>query len=299
MPLFVILRSHFRQIFFTAHRRSRGWVLEGVIGVGICVALCSCATIPSPAERRELAAQLAGARGWQGRVLTTDRLPLFSYAPDRQAAGEQLTVYIEGDGFAWLTRSQPSADPTPREPVALRLALAQPAGKIAYLARPCQYVDAERSGCSARYWTEARFAPEVIAATDQAVTQLKATTGAERLVLVGYSGGAAVAALLAARRDDVVRLVTVAGNLDHRAWTRHHGVSPLNASLNPADSLVRLAGLPQQHFVGERDTVIPPALVADFVARLGPQAPASVRVVEGFDHQCCWAERWPALLADQ
>jgi hypothetical protein len=45
-----------------------------------------------------------------------------------------------------------------------------------------------------------------------------------------------VASLVAARRHDVVRLVTVAGNLDHLAWTTLHGVSPLTGSLNPADA---------------------------------------------------------------
>ncbi|GAB2181920.1 hypothetical protein DLREEDagrD3_21430 [Denitratisoma sp. agr-D3] len=49
--------------------------------------------------------------------------------------------------------------------------------------------------------------------------------GARRLTLVGYSGGAA--ALLAARCSDVVRLVTIAGNLDHRAWTRYHHITTL------------------------------------------------------------------------
>jgi hypothetical protein len=49
-----------------------------------------------------------------------------------------LTVYIEGDGFAWLSRSQASYDPSPLNPVGLELALRHPLGESAYLARTCQ-----------------------------------------------------------------------------------------------------------------------------------------------------------------
>jgi len=39
---------------------------------------------------------------------------------------------------AWLAVPRPSQDPTPVDPLALRLALVQPTGNAAYLARPCQ-----------------------------------------------------------------------------------------------------------------------------------------------------------------
>ena len=131
-----------------------------------------------------------------------------------------LTVYIEGDGLAWRTRSIPSTNPTPIDPVGLKLALAHPLGNAAYLARPCQYVGGHTArGCDQSYWTNKRFAREVIESSNEALTTLKLEFGARHLQLVGYSGGGAVAALLAAKRDDVIRLVTVAGNLEHLAWT--------------------------------------------------------------------------------
>jgi len=40
---------------------------------------------------------------------------------------QPLTIYIEGDGLAWISRSEPSADPTPREATGLALAAADPA----------------------------------------------------------------------------------------------------------------------------------------------------------------------------
>ena len=88
------------------------------------------------------------------------------------------------------------------------------------------------------------------------VTQLKYRFGAKSVALVGYSGGGAVVALVAAGRTDVVKLTTVAGNLDHAEWTKKHMISPLSGSLNPADYWRRLVDIPQVHYVGGRDEII-------------------------------------------
>lgn len=198
--------------------------------------LTACAALSSPQERHQQANALAAAHQWHETTLVTPPFRLKSYGPPPHPPAEILSVYIEGDGLAWLTPTLPSTDPTPRHPLALQLALAQAEGRAAYLARPCQYQEGKREDngegrqdanldakqempfppCSQRYWTGSRFAPEVIDAMDNAVSQLMQRHGASALVLVGYSGGGSVAALLAMRRTDVIRLVTVAGNLDTR-----------------------------------------------------------------------------------
>ncbi len=265
--------------------------------VMLALLAAGCATIPDGVERRAYADMLAYREGWQAAALPAGDFSLAAYLPREIARTARLSIYIEGDGFAWITGSQPSRDPTPRDPVALRMALAQPGGNAAYLARPCQYVDAEATGCTQRYWTNARFAEEVIAATDNAIEQLKVRFGARQLTLIGYSGGAAVAALVAARRSDVDRLITVAGNLDHRAWTEHHRVTPLDQSLNPASFGHRLERVRQWHFAGGQDRVIPPALVHSFANALPAGKRSRVIIEPEFDHRCCWAEQWHRLWA--
>lgn len=267
-----------------------------VIGWLLALLSAACTTIPSPQERLAHADALAAQKGWQASRIRAGRFELVAYAPPHSPSVELLTIYIEGDGFAWVSSTTPSIDPTPRNPLALRLALAHPEGDAVYLARPCQYVDAARSGCAQRYWTNARFAADVVEAENLAVDHLKQRFGANRLVLVGYSGGGAVAALVAARRTDVVRLVTVAGNLDHRAWTSHHRVEALSGSLNAADVADQLSKLPQTHFIGGKDRVIPPDLAKRWPDEFAGVNVYHLHVIPDFDHACCWAESWSALM---
>ena len=113
--------------------------------------------------------------------------------------------------------------------------------------------------CSPKYWTSDRFAPAVIEATDRALDEAKELYGAKSLVLIGYSGGGSVAVLTAARRRDVGGIITVAALLDHKTWSHAEGLAPLRGSLNPIDVADRVAEIPQAHFVGTDDDVVPPA----------------------------------------
>lgn len=258
--------------------------------------LANCANINSE-DRRVNAQILAFSQAWKMMLLSGNQFTLASYVPELPAKNDTLTIYIEGDGFAWRTRSQPSDNPTPLNPIALKMALQHNNSAAAYLARPCQYVKYDYAkGCAVNYWTDRRFAPEVIAATDLAINQLKKHFEAKHLVLVGYSGGGAVAALVAAKRQDVALLVTVAGNLDHVAWTKLHHVPLLKGSLNAADEWESLQNVSQLHYVGGKDRNISLQVINSYLARFPYDHRPAVRVIEGFDHGCCWAEQWPDLL---
>ncbi|AJP74368.1 hypothetical protein TS85_08250 [Sphingomonas hengshuiensis] len=247
---------------------------------------------------RTSANALVQRAGWQWAAIAADRFDLASARRPITTRSAVLTVYIEGDGFAYARPGRRSMDPTPTDPVALRLALQHPGnGAVAWLARPCQYAPRTRN-CRSDYWTVARYAPEVIDSAGAALDRLKRdTAGASRLILVGYSGGGALAALLAERRDDVAALVTVAANLDLAAWVRAHDLTPLSASVDPATEAARLSRTPQVHFVGADDRVVDARIARAFVARMAPDAPASITVLPAQDHGCCWARRWPLLAS--
>jgi len=211
--------------------------------------------------------------------------------------GKPATIYIEGDGVAWLSKSRPSLDPTPRNPVGLHLASHDTGPNVIYLARPCQFSGLiDGTACSDKYWTMERFSPEVIAAMNAAVENIKRKYDISSFNLVGFSGGAAVAALLTAERDDVTSLRTVAGNLDHELLNRMHGVSQMTRSLNPTQVAPQIANIPQHHFIGEWDEVVTPAIYDSFRAAAGPSTCMRSSMVKEVDHETGWVNIWPTLL---
>ena len=274
--------------------RQRAGAVVAVLGAA---ALAGCATglvrntIPALKDRHATATRIAQTADLEPSVLALSPFAIQSY---RRGAGEDVTIYIEGDGFAWVSRRQPSTNPTPVNPLALRLAAADPSAAVAYLARPCQYVPLDGT-CRQRDWTHGRFAEAVVLAMDRAVSAVKAGTGAQRVHLVGFSGGGAVAALVAARRDDIASLRTVAGYLDHVRLNREAGFSPLAGSLDPIAVAPSLAGVPQVHFSGTRDPAIPAWVAESFVAAQGDGACAAAATVDASHHDG-WVEAWPVLL---
>lgn len=80
-----------------------------------------------------------------------------------------------------------------------------------------------------------------------------------------------VATLVAARRNDVHNLVTVAGVLDHELWTRNHYLSPLTGSLNADDAWPSLTDIAQIHYVGSADEIIDESLAESFLNRCHPR----------------------------
>jgi hypothetical protein len=262
--------------------------------LGLLLAVAGCANPPSPRAHADIVAA-SGAR-LRRMDIQTNIFRLVSYA--RLGRGAPfLRIYIEGDGHAWRQRDEPSDDPTPWSPVALELAARDPSPSVAYLARPCQYV---RSGsdpyCDVKYWTESRYAEPVIESTNAAIDQLLAASGARTIELVGFSGGGAVAALVAARRTDVANLRTVAANLDTTIWTDRHGTSPLTGSLNPADFTDQLSKLPQLHFVGAEDEIVELPVLRAYRARFPDRRCVAISVIPGANHRDGWAENWLNLL---
>ena len=201
--------------------------------------------------------------------------------------------------MAWRDRYTVSRDPTPGNSIPLQLAIQDPHGKVAYLARPCQYVGGKDEVCgqSSIYWTSHRYAPEVIDALDDAIDCLKMTTEVGTIALVGYSGGGSLAVLLAARRNDVEQLVTVAANLDHELWTTYHKVTPLYGSLNAADYATEVQDIPQVHFVGGKDVIVPEEIVLSFYDRMIQKKSTRIVVVGIFSHTCCWQNNWAQLFS--
>jgi len=115
----------------------------------------------------------------------------------------------------------------------------------------------------------------------------------KKIILIGFSGGGALAVLLARELPQTQAVITIAGVLDTDAWTDFHNYIPLSGSLNPA----RLTALPdnirQIHIQGDRDVNVPPKLTTAYLQK---QDNATVIRYPDVDHTCCWENYWADIL---
>lgn len=205
-----------------------------------------------------------------------------------------LHVYLEGDGVPWADGRTPSENPNSRDLLALRLMLRDTSPSI-YLNRPCYGFSEVPSRCDKVNWTQGRFSLAVIEAISAALDKVKHKYGIEDFWLIGHSGGGAIAALLAEKRNDVAVVVTVAGNLNHASWTKHHGYLPLDQSLNPVEVFPLDQTTSRWHFVAGKDETIPSPLLLKAARK---DIGANIVLGKNFDHHCCWQKKWHEILAD-
>lgn len=215
------------------------------------------------------------------------------------AEGQQATIYIEGDGKSWMGGAKAPENPTPDYPVALHLASRDLGDNVIYVSRPCQFsgMVAAKTPCAPEYWAERRFSLEAMQSMNTVLDKLKSRYDLRGFHLVGYSGGAAVATMLAAKRDDVLSLRTVAGNLDHVLLNTYHNLPQMPGSLNPRDFARDVAHIPQHHFLGAWDETVPPGVYESFRSAMGRSSCARMSMVDEVNHEDGWANRWQSLLA--
>jgi pimeloyl-ACP methyl ester carboxylesterase len=238
-------------------------------------------------------ADLLAARGGFTRVLLQGTR-FHHVAYERLGPEGPLFVFIEGDGTPWSADGRRiAADPTPRRPLALELAVRTEAASVLYLGRPCYFGLAHSMECQPSDWTAARYSARAIQSMAAAVNRLASTHDFSEVVLVGHSGGGTLAVLMAPRIERLRAVITIAANLDVGAWTRYHGYLPLAASLDPADSKPLAANIAEIHLAGGADRNVPPALVQRYLT--GHPA-AQLWTFPSFDHRCCWVRAWPLLL---
>lgn len=252
------------------------------------VSVCGCA--------KQQIKQITTAANFKQQYIQTKPFKLASwYKIDDKNFGS-VNIYLEGDGRVRKSYTQISKDPTPRNKTLLELASLDPATNVVYLARPCQYSpDDLQTVCQNKYWTSARYSEEVVASINQAIDLIKQHSNADNINLIGYSGGGTIAMLIAARRDDINSIRTIAGNLDLSAMQEYYKCKPLTESLDPMDVAYSTRNIPQVHFIGEKDKTVPPQVVNNFKQK-AKLHDTQVVILPNIDHQNGWTAQWPELL---
>jgi len=246
------------------------------------------ATVSACQTPQQHAASIAKRGRLETMTLHGSEFELRAYT--RLAHTSRLFVFLDGDGSPWLDAgTRISSDPTPRAPLALELATHTP-GAVLYLGRPCYFE--HNPACISDLWTTARYSNRVVDSMAAALNHYVAERGFDDVILIGYSGGGALGALMAPRVPGVTALLTIAANLDTDAWTHAHSYRPLTGSLNPAHEAP--LAIREWHVVGARDTNVPPSINRAYFERL---APDRVWSYADADHACCWVALWPQILA--
>lgn len=262
--------------------------------------LVSCAG--AKLEETDNTLNLAIKKGFYKNVYKAKDFDLFAvYKMSNNPENKVLRVYIEGDGHAFASGGRISSDPTPHNPLALKLMLEDNSdvSKI-YIGRPGQYIARYENvrKCNRKYWVNERFSQKVVDNLSELITNYKAKGGQAQIELVGFSGGGALAAILSAQRSDVLSLRTVAGNLDTVFFVKYHSVPEMKGSINPQTIKGDLNNkkLPQIHFAGSKDKIVPPEMINKFASN---NECARVVILPEAKHSNIAVSYWNKLLSQK
>ncbi|MDA0823334.1 MAG: alpha/beta hydrolase [Proteobacteria bacterium] len=254
-----------------------------MIEIAIVVIFCVLTGCASPATRFDVDAKGSGFERQMAGGLVL-------YQKGLLVDGQPIHFYIDGDGTPSLGHGRISQDPTSRNRLILDLIRADISTSV-LVGRPCYYGGSNR--CSSEQWTTARYSKDVVDQLLATINGIIRRFPESSITLIGYSGGGALAMLAAPGLDRVDTLITVAANLDTRAWVEHHGYAPLIGSLNPADQAPLPTRIKQYHFFGADDENVPVGLSRRVLDRQGN---ANTKVVPGFSHTCCWPNIWTSSM---
>lgn len=276
--------------------------------ISSCLLISGCMSQNQFAKNKvnQTAENIALSHDFKKQLIKTNTFTLTSFqkfstenSTHNSDPNKAMTIYIEGDGRTWITRSKLSNNPTPKNPLALKLAVLDNSPNVAYLARPCQYTPHDLDhACNPLVWSDQRFSETTIQSMNEAIGTLKKSAKSRQIHLVGFSGGGAIALLIAARRNDIASIKTIAGDLNPVALSQYHHTSPLISSLDPIAVAQKLIHLPQQHFSGEKDKTVPPFVAEEFVNRMkaiGSHC-ATQTMIKDATHHDGWEVIWPTLL---
>lgn len=263
----------------------------------VVILFVGCASeIPTPNERKLTALNLSSTnKNIIQKDIQTSSFNLFSLQ-DVEKSCENIKVFVEGDGLAWLSRSMISSNPTPINPVGLKLMLVDSSKCKIYLARPCQYVNSDI--CEEKYWSSHRFSDKIIQSYDEALSKLKKDYSNSKFDLIGFSGGGAIVTLIPIYRDDINSIITVAGNIDIDKWVKIKKITPLDDSLNPANFSKKLENIKQHHLIGSEDNVIPKEIYFSYLDKFENKSNISYSIHKS-THTCCWESIYKSFILDK
>ncbi|MCL4677871.1 MAG: hypothetical protein KJ017_04655 [Alphaproteobacteria bacterium] len=252
------------------------------LAAAIVLLTAACGT-SRPLLKTETAKRIAAPAWMIGREIPAGDYQLTAYERIHKYNGT-VNLYIEGN------------TPAPKYPVGLHLASKDRAQNVIYLAQPCQYSGLIKDDETCTLTGEQAYGPQSLEAMNAALDEIANRYDVNGFHLIGYDGGAAIAANLAAQRKDILSLRTLAGILDTDAYNDANNLPRTNNPENPALRAQELADLPQYHFIGGQDTTVPPSVLHAYFQSLPPTRCVKYEMIQENEHVDGWVEKWPELL---
>lgn len=232
--------------------------------------------------------ELAKSQGLEPKIYQTKNFKIFTLQKISDK-NKPIRIYLEGDGRAFLNRNLASTNPTPTSYFLINLIKEDDSPNLIYIARPCQYLDDQ--SCEQKYWTSDRFSAKIA----DSVNEVLQNFSTQKLQLIGYSGGGAIAKYLAVKNKNVTSFRTISGNLDQKKFAEIHRVAVLDEAFIDND-LTKLATIPQIHFVGAEDKIIPPIIAKTYLQKLPQKDCIKIITIEKATHYQGWDKKWQKLL---
>lgn len=261
---------------------------RNVFGLTILILICSIVGCSSPAL---IADHYARANNYTRLAISGQDFTHVVYLKQQNSI-HRWHIYLEGDGLPWISKHLIARDPTPMQSLMLKLMTQDTISNI-YLGRPCYHGMVSESNCNPWLWTHGRYSEQVVSSMVSALNKLIHSRHIKQITLIGHSGGGTLAVLMAERIKEVDTIISLAGNLDVRAWTEQHGYSTLKGSLNPAKRPPLPKSISEYHFIGEQDRVIPLPAILQYVNK---RPSACLNIIHNCTHLDCWEDYWTPIL---
>ncbi|WP_107271929.1 dienelactone hydrolase family protein [Photobacterium sanctipauli] len=214
---------------------------------------------------------------------------------EAEIESEEIHIYIDGDGKPWKNRFFISSDPTKKSSVIQSLMDFDYNEKV-YFGRPCYHGFSYE--CRSEDWTYDRYGSHIIKSMNDALTEYLnkkvKNFKSKKIILIGYSGGGAIAVLMARELKYVSKVITLAGNLDIDSWVNLHGYTYLNGSVNPVDLTYGHANLNWLFFFGGEDKNVPYEVMQSNIEIAFPDA--KIMVLPGVAHTTGWGKYYEIIL---
>jgi pimeloyl-ACP methyl ester carboxylesterase len=207
--------------------------------------------------------------------------------PQNSSSNVDLVVFLHADS--------PFRNPVYQYDIAKEIVQSRPGTVAATVLRP-GYADScnDRSAGDAGRKMGDNYTAEVIDSIASTIRQIRHELSPRRTIVIGHSGGAAIAALLASRFVELQeQSILVACPCDLSTWrssmaklTQNSSWLELMPGLSPIDEIERIDPTKQIHlWVGDEDVVTPPILSLEYSAKANQSGKTvSHYVLPGGDH---------------